>query len=96
MSYYQDFKLEIDPNTLKDNESLLIQLDTNIDDDIKYIDITKTNGRTNIHLKSQSYAIQEAAKLGKQRGLFQNYLNERFNNLNPDDQDLALKIMKEK
>ena len=30
MSYYQNFKLEIDTNTLKDNESLLIQLDTTI------------------------------------------------------------------
>ena len=92
----EDFNLEVDTNSLQDNVSFSIQLDTKNDDDIKYIDITKRNGRTSINLKSQNYAIQEAASLGKRKELLGNYLNESFHNLNWKDQKLALELMKQK
>ena len=92
--YFENFKLEVDTNSLKDNDSFSIQLDTKNDDDIKYIDITKRNGRTNIHLKSQNYAVQEAAGLEKRKRLLENYINESFDNLDPKDQQLVRKIMK--
>ena len=93
---YKDLSIEIDNNSLKNNDSLVIQLDTNKDDDIKYIDITKKNGKCLISLKTQSYAIKEAANVGKQKELFQNYLIDRFSKLNSKDQQIALQLMKKK
>ena len=86
----EDFELEIDP----DIENLSIELNTKNENDIKYIDITTINGKKEINLKSQAYAIQEAYKLGRSRKLFQNHFNKIFNNLSPSDQNLALKLMK--